>query len=325
MRHAIREILQNALDCKEYSIDDQWLGVTEISNAFTELPTKQQLTWLGESLKHDGAIGKYGEGLKLAMLILARENIPHLFKVGNFKLLGLIVDGEFCVQFEERDEFSERAVFTIMGDYSSAIKELLRHRQDFKTVFTSPEGTALLPGGKLFVNGLYVCDTKLHYSYDLPAGCLTLDRDRQAVNSFDLNWQTTQLLAKHLDRHELAKLCFEQKADCEYLQHFADNSIRDACVLHAAMHFGKDVYIARSEFEAKAMNVLNPKVRVVHTGGGAYGTIVSSHQSTSKGYSVQLKAASLQDQLLEFYARNKKHIRAKALRELKVILANIKS
>ncbi len=66
---AAREILQNAMDAPQYNVSytDGEMIVTNPGS----LNLKALL--LGESDKAEGARGQYGEGLKLAMLIAARE------------------------------------------------------------------------------------------------------------------------------------------------------------------------------------------------------------------------------------------------------------
>ncbi len=74
---AIREIVQNDLDSrKEFDCDgyiswDRETGVATVKDNGPGLLLRHLA--LGVSEKGDGAIGKYGEGLKLALLVMARE------------------------------------------------------------------------------------------------------------------------------------------------------------------------------------------------------------------------------------------------------------
>ena len=73
---AKRELLQNAMDTKNWHIDEH-------TNALISTGTISRRHWLmGVSEKTD-SIGKFGEGLKLAALVLAREGYTLEILSGN--------------------------------------------------------------------------------------------------------------------------------------------------------------------------------------------------------------------------------------------------
>ena len=72
---AIREIYQNFIDYGEFSVQIDQINDSHssvrITNDFS--PENWEFLKIGFSKKGDGAIGKHGEGLKLAGLIFLRE------------------------------------------------------------------------------------------------------------------------------------------------------------------------------------------------------------------------------------------------------------
>lgn len=85
IEEAIRELLQNAKDSNgEDVIDiDKSSGTITITNKNTSIPSSTLL--LGNTSKKDNLdkIGQFGEGYKLALLVLLRENKKILIKNGN--------------------------------------------------------------------------------------------------------------------------------------------------------------------------------------------------------------------------------------------------
>ena len=64
-------------------------------------------------------------------------------------------------------------------------------------IFTTKTGQILLDSmykGKLFVAGLYIStDDRLHYGYNFKPEYIELDRDRRMIQSFELQWKTSEM------------------------------------------------------------------------------------------------------------------------------------
>lgn len=215
LKEAIREILQNAIDCETdgYKVDVTYYSERlTIRTEGTTLPKHTLL--LGESGKSDNKyVGKYGEGYKLALLVLTRlGKETMIFTNGEkwtpiFEVSEVFGEQSMKMLIEESDAYApENVVFEIKG-----IKQ--HEMASFRTLFIALEkflgrsvgatrqgeyGTVLLSEefkGKFYVNGLYVqTDTEFNYGYDFKSEYVELDRDRKAINYYDLKELTAKTL-----------------------------------------------------------------------------------------------------------------------------------
>lgn len=203
---AVRELLQNALDAKAkgYSMefnevtDDFGLRSLHIINGGPALSKASLL--LGRTTKSgdNSQIGKFGEGFKLALLVLARKGYQVYLKTGSEKWtprLGMSeeFDSEVLMIDVEECEPVDGVAVVIEG----ACEEDLdgKYRPDL------PLGRPLseLPG-KVFVEGLFVCNLEGYkYGYNLPANRIRLDRDRGTVDGFDIGYETSRIWSQIVD------------------------------------------------------------------------------------------------------------------------------
>lgn len=215
LSEAVREILQNALDCQSDGAD---VDVTYASKRLTIATYGSALDkstlLLGESGKSDGRyIGKYGEGYKLALLVLTRLKHPVSVYTGGEK---------WTPVFRESEVFGEPTLqldIEPCGDYPEdcaafAIEGIEQHHMlGFRSEFIALErflgrdigacreseyGTVLLGeefAGEFYVSGLHVqTDTEFKYGYDFKTEFVNLDRDRKAINYYDLKELTARAL-----------------------------------------------------------------------------------------------------------------------------------
>lgn len=215
LKEAIREILQNAIDCQSdgHKVDVTYSEKKLVINTIgTTLPRTTLL--LGESGKDDSRyIGKYGEGYKLALLVLTRMNKPVKIFTNNevwtpafemsetFGEMTLTINigpssqyQNECVAFEI-DEIEQHEMLSLRDDFIALEKFLGR---SIGATRESEYGTVLLNSeyqGKFYVNGLFVQkDTEFKYGYDFKSEYVNLDRDRKAINYYDLKELTARAL-----------------------------------------------------------------------------------------------------------------------------------
>lgn len=225
LREALREIIQNALDAGDMQIsrhngdDNHWV----ISNQGS---FDREVLLLGNSIKSDGAIGKYGEGMKLAMLVLARLDIAHYVESGGASYRGAFDLSSFkeptFVIYEGQSAASERVEFHIHYDIGNMVRDIYK---DIDHGFCE-EG--------LYVNGLYVSDLPgFRYGYNMPNSMVNLDRDRRSVDTAVVKVYAAKLILAEKTYSEIASLLFDQVQDVEAL--FAattstqDKEIGEAC------------------------------------------------------------------------------------------------
>ena len=209
LREALREIIQNALDAGDMQIgryngdDNHWV----ISNQGS---FDREVLLLGNSIKSDGAIGKYGEGMKLAMLVLARLEIVHYVEAGEASYRGAFDLSSFkeptFVIYEGQSAASERVEFHIHYDISNIVHDIYK---DIDHGFCE-EG--------LYVNGLYVSDLPgFRYGYNMPNSEVNLDRDRRSVDTAVVKAYAAKLILAERTYSEIADLLFDQVQDVEAL------------------------------------------------------------------------------------------------------------
>jgi len=211
---AIRELFQNALDQEAQMPDNtaSWSykdGTFKISNKTSTLETKSLL--LGTTTKEgdDRTIGQFGEGYKIATLVLLRNAKqvtiynyglrevwrPRFVKSRRFgaDILTFFIDKEYpWKQVPDNDLTIEVTGITEEEWHEQIVPSNLHLQTGVKIEETSEFGEALgdpRHAGLVFVNGLYVCKYEpYHFGYNFIPGSLKLDRDRKLVSDFDLRW-----------------------------------------------------------------------------------------------------------------------------------------
>lgn len=210
---AIREMVQNALDSNKvcgFAVDAEC--VTVVTKAAT-LPNSAFA--LGESQKATGSIGGYGEGFKIGMLVLTRLGLEPVIATADKLARGKFVKNEFTKLDTFNIELVEMAPFDSGSDIvfecnvgNIDIEELKSKITPFRDKpFKLPATVDILHNeqGKLFVNGLYICeDSKLTFGYNFAPDQITLNRDRNMTGG--ITWKLGQYFAKLPVKH--AELIF---------------------------------------------------------------------------------------------------------------------
>lgn len=207
VQEAVREIIQNALDAGgvDISYDSQEHCIISNTGSFT-----RDVLLLGNSVKSEGSIGKYGEGMKLAMLVLARANIAHYVCSNGVKYTGIFHDTGFAEEtfaiYSDEDFYpiKDTVQFHIFADVKDVVNKVYKkHEPGFST-------------GGLYVKGLYVSELPgFEYGYNLPEA--ELDRDRKAVDTGIVQSFAAKQVLKEFTPEEIATLLFKQVNDVNVL------------------------------------------------------------------------------------------------------------
>jgi len=210
---AIREIMQNAIDSQ---VDGNQLEVNYINGLFSiqnygvDLDISRLV--LGNSGKNDTTkyIGTYGEGFKLALIVLLRNNInvqvltngqiwkPEFRKSLKFKVETLHVDVYENPQNKEMISFQLKGIdydlFCRIRDNNLAMLRAMGF--NIGETIETEYGEILLDKkykGKMFVNGLFIqTDNSFQYGYNFKPQYLQLDRDRKAINYYKMKELTAK-------------------------------------------------------------------------------------------------------------------------------------
>lgn len=208
INEAIREILQNAIDADKngYKKSIYYSGDTlYINNEGISLSAKDLILGCSSKSDQDGMIGKYGEGFKLALVVLLRKGM-NVYVDNNDKLWNpsFKVSEQFGTQvlnIEESDDGrGEGLTFVISPIDQQLYNSLLNYfpciDESFGNVVNCDNGQILLDKqfkGKMYVEGLYIqTDDNFQYGYNFNSDVVELDRDRKAINYYELRALTAQ-------------------------------------------------------------------------------------------------------------------------------------
>lgn len=286
---AIRELFQNQLDSDspfEYSIEmaeDRSLTLSLTTRNFTLSP---KTLLLGATTKAESKdkIGSFGEGYKMALLVLTRENRKVTVKNGDYLWIPEFIhshqyDDEILVINSELAAERNDGITYIIENIDSAEMDQIKMSNlhmdpNIGEVIETSRGRILLDQkSKLYVNGLYVCKTDLKYSYDMKPQYLRLERDRQTVDSFDLKWLTKEMWFQ-TDKHDLIAEGMEEGIkDLEYGNHGSPQIVKEACYQHFIKKHPGAIAVSTQE----ELNELVEKgmTNTVFIGGGSYYSNIS--------------------------------------------------
>lgn len=226
VQEALRELFQNAIDhgSWSYSFDEENTLRIVSHNATLSCST----LLLGHSRKADGSIGKFGEGYKLACLVLARAGKrchvstgaelwqAKLINSRTYKTKQLVFDTEK----HDGPAWSD-TTFIVYGLTEEEISELKTQNLHFEypgVVYEGSRGKAIDRPGDIFIHGLFVCHVDGYkYGYDFSPTAISVDRDRRMVRDFDLKWLTSQIWKNSDMYDEVIGMIKDQAEDVGYL------------------------------------------------------------------------------------------------------------
>lgn len=245
LQEALRELLQNMLDSDKENILRVVGDKLTIGNKDTTIPPNTLLLGVSSKQNDTTSVGCFGEGFKVALLILTRMGYDVTVKNGDYTWSPYIEESLLyeceVLKIEEiiSSHHNSDLEFVIEGLSEEDIKELvdrclyLQPPRDETQVGTCEMGRVFFDmKGKLYVGGLYVKDTELDFSYDFNPEYLKLNRDRQSVDGWDLGVATTKLLASLKDGTDFLE-CVEGKSpDVHYAQYYSgclSDDLKDKC------------------------------------------------------------------------------------------------
>ena len=259
--HAFREIMQNFIDYGDYQINTQ--NEVVISNNYE--PEDLSFMSVGLSVKkNNNPIGKYGEGLKMALMIFTREGYNVSIKSGGFLITGLfrktIVGETFSVKLEKTETKGfEFRVNIDIGYFLDFYKYKIAKPEDY--IFTHEIYGSILnkKAGDVFCGGLFVSNLEgLKQSYDFKPDQLKLDRDRQTPKAFDVNWNASQInslygkmKAKDLSYNDNL---YVSRIPDETIRSFTPKPIGDEIKFVYKDDYGKEVLLKNDSAESVIKN-----------------------------------------------------------------------
>lgn len=225
---AVRELLQNAYDQADGDPDcevefDYKDGEVRVATSTGRLPLTSLL--LGETTKKGGTQtrGKFGEGYKLALLVLHRlGHEPVVRMVGETWIPFVEFDATFGSDlFKIRIEADDESKLDQPG-VTFVIKSITPEQWvDLRTNVCETYGILHEESekGRIYVGKLFVTKmAELTRGYSFRVGEVELDRDRGMVRSFDVKYATSRMWERE-NRVEVVDMVDKGVADVEYLTH----------------------------------------------------------------------------------------------------------
>jgi hypothetical protein len=291
MVQAVRELIQNALDSDspfEYEFEETEEGerCLRLISQFTTLPPSTLLLGTTSKAGADDKIGSFGEGYKIAMLVLTRLGHEVQFKNGDrlwrpkfryskkYETEVLVIETfplqhnrGLTVEVHGLSEDDERDIRASCLKMQPAIGEVISTRY----------GDILLDKpGVLYVGGLYICDVDMKYGYNILPAHITLERDRQTVNNWDLQGMTLECWLDTGRTNQIAAMIEDEVRDVAHAEYGLPDLVKEACYQQfVEKNPGK--IVARSQSELNKM-IEAGMTNTVYL-GGAYGYAVSQSDS----------------------------------------------
>jgi hypothetical protein len=325
MAEAVREIIQNALD-SESPFEYEFKGTTlTVRSRFATLPASTLL--LGATSKADNpdTIGSFGEGYKIALLVLVRAGYGIRVLNGDrvwtpmFKHSRQFDAEVLCIEDTAAAAKVEGLAFEVSGLSPADIaqvRESCLFMQDHIGALTSTSYGSILRErpGHLYVGGLFVCETKLKFGYDVKPQHLALERDRQTVSSFDLQFLAKSMWFETQQWDEIATLIEAGAPDMEYATYSTPELVKEACY-RAFREKHPGAAIAMDQAELNSLVKRGMTNVVVHRDYAPY-------VSTCLSYRPEMVAAAAlpADVLAQWFRAHRKAMRTEAIVAFKALL-----
>ena len=244
MKHAVRELIQNALDSDSpfvYSFVQSGDSFRfELVSEYATLKPETLLLGATSKAESTDKIGSFGEGYKIALLVLTRLGYdvdirngdllwrPRFRHSRTFNTEVLVVDETGLTTRNQGLRFIVRGLS--QEDVAEVRSCCLKMQDDLGEVKRTAKGDILLDrAGELYVGSLFVCTTGLRHSYNIKPEFVKLERDRQTVDSWDLQCITRDMWFDTGEFDRIAKMIEAEVPDVVYAQYSSPEMVKDAC------------------------------------------------------------------------------------------------
>ncbi|MEG2786452.1 MAG: hypothetical protein RR942_01435 [Romboutsia sp.] len=246
LQEALRELIQNAVDqevqVKDNPMDISYDGknVLTISNKNSELKKESLLLGFSSKVEDSNTIGQFGEGYKIALLVLTRlEKKVTIYnyakreiwtckfvkskRYNGQKILTIFVETEAIWSKVPNNDLTIKIEGVQNLDYQELIRRTLQLQSAYKhNIIETNKGNILLDDkfkGRIFVNGLYINQLEnMKYGYDIKPEHISIGRDRDIVSDYDIQKVTSYMWRKQND-YRLHKMLEDKSPDVSYLRY----------------------------------------------------------------------------------------------------------
>ncbi len=334
---AIRELVQNCMDnshCEstfEFTQDNRLIITTH------NYVLPQEVFALGESQKENShSRGGFGEGFKLALMVLERENLEPILYSGteyitaSFEACGIGVDTFHLNKYVTGAEETIAAGHYYNGDNCTTfIISNLSNEEIGELKYRMPilDGEPLPPiekgklnllpdrPGQVFVGGLFVSkNSGFKYGYDFCPSIVKMGSDRQLADMHGLTWEAGKYWATQCTTKAdlILNMLTEDYQDVAHFHYHVVKSGAELITKAFVRRFG----------HVEIKQVGSSLGYGISVGGGLYSTMKQS--GYTKVANTWEEKGTPYKKLEEYFEQNKKHMRSKAARNFINLLEEAK-
>lgn len=335
LAQAVRELIQNALDSDspfvyEFINEVDGLVALRLNSEFTTLAPSTLLLGATSKADNDEAIGSFGEGYKIALLVLTRLGYDvdmfngELVWRPRFRFNRAFGEEILCIdEIFAPDRTNKGLTFVVHGldanDRAAIVESCLMMQDSIGQIKSTKYGDILLDQpGKLYVGHLYICETELKYGYNIKPKFLRLERDRQTVSSFDLKDITVKAWYETEEFERVASMIADDVPDVQYAEYGAPELVKEECYrLFCERHPG--AVVAANAQEMKSL-IESGMTKVVMVGGAMYSSV-----KASRGYKKKVPpkvVVAPHVALHAFLSAHRDEMRTKAIVAFKQLIAD---
>lgn len=319
LAEAVRELLQNYIDSPESGSLTWGLDSLAITNNDITIPSSSLVLGGTSKADDDKMIGAFGEGFKLALLVLVR--LGYGVKVLNGNVLWspyMKLCDHFGAEILHIDETSEESGLRNLSFVIDGLNEvdrevitqscLLLQKPDSDAIDTNMGQILPSRAGELFVGGLYICDTGFTFGYNFKPQYMKLERDRQTVADWDLKVATKDIWYATEQWDRIAAMMRDKVEDVALAQFYNIGFIKEACYkLFTKENPNKVVATSQEELERYIKSGMTKYVTYVDSPSYAAG--ITSHKDYSNSIKQWGKASTPQEDLQAFFKANSPRMR----------------
>lgn len=329
---AVRELIQNALDSDSPFLfefdredDDTW---TLMLNSSNSLLTARHLL-LGTTSKADNPdmIGSFGEGFKIALLVLTREDRRTIVVNGEktwtaaFKFSKHFGDDILCITESKTGRPTRPGLtFHVGGLTDQEVAQIrescLQMQQSTGEIKTTSLGTILLDKpGRLYVGGLFIVNTELKYGYNVLPQHIELERDRKTVSDWDLKSVSSRMWLETKEWKRVAEMIEAEVPDVESCRWSSPDIVKEECyALFRQKNPTALIATSHSELQAKIAQGMKEYVYV----GSSFGDIVS--RSSTYRNEPRAVAKTPQQILQAWFDESRRHMHHTAVASFREVM-----
>ena len=240
----VREIVQNALDSDspfvyEFDREDDGTFSLVLRSEFSELGPSTLLLGTTSKAEATDKIGSFGEGYKIAMLVLTR--LQYRISIWNgdkvwtpfFRWSNRFESELLCVREDKAPAKHTGLTFTVSGldeDDCEAIRGIcLKMQRHIGEVRETSMGRILIERpGKLYVGSLFVNETKTVCGYDIDPEHVSLERDRRTVDTWSLNALARAMWYETEDFDTISKMIVAKAPEMQGCRYDAPAMVKQA-------------------------------------------------------------------------------------------------